>query len=46
MKKIVYYVIAATIVVMATSCNGGSNPTKDQLDSLQSAYDQRNADDN
>lgn len=44
MKKIVYYVIAATIVVMATSCNGGSNPTKEQLDSLQTAYDQRNAD--
>lgn len=44
MKKIVYYVIAATIVVMATSCNGGSNSTKEQLDSLQTAYDQRNAD--
>ena len=44
MKKIVYYVIVATIVVMATSCNGGSNPTKEQLDSLQTAYDQRNAD--
>lgn len=44
MKKIVYYVIAATIVVMATACNGGSNPTKEQLDSLQTAYDQRNAD--
>lgn len=44
MKKIVYYVIAATIIVMATSCNGGSNPTKEQLDSLQTAYDQRNAD--
>ena len=44
MKKIVYYFIAATIVVMATSCNGGSNPTKEQLDSLQTAYDQRNAD--
>ena len=44
MKKIVYYVIAATIVVMATSCNGGSNPTNEQLDSLQTAYDQRNAD--
>ena len=44
MKKIVYYVIAATIIVMATSCNGGSNSTKEQLDSLQTAYDQRNAD--
>lgn len=44
MKKIVYYFIAATIVVMATSCNGGSNSTKEQLDSLQTAYDQRNAD--
>jgi len=44
MKKIVYYFIAATIVVLATACNGGSNPTKEQLDSLQTAYDQRNAD--
>ena len=44
MKKIVYYVIAATIVVMATSCNGGSTSTKEQFDSLQAAYDQRNAD--
>ena len=44
MKKFVYYVIAATIVVMATSCNGGSTSTKEQFDSLQAAYDQRNAD--
>lgn len=44
MKKIAYYVIAATIVMMATSCNGGSNSTKEQLDSLQTAYEQRNAD--
>ena len=44
MKKIVYYVIATTIIVMATSCNGGSTSTKEQLDSLQAAYDQRNAD--
>ena len=44
MKKIVYYVIAATIIVMATSCNGGSASMKEQLDSLQTAYEQRNAD--
>lgn len=44
MKKFIYYVIAATIVVMATSCNGGSTSTKEQFDSLQAAYDQRNAD--
>ena len=44
MKKIAYYVIAATIVVMATSCNGGSASMKEQLDSLQTAYEQRNAD--
>ncbi len=44
MKKIAYYVIAATIIVMATSCNGGSASMKEQLDSLQTAYEQRNAD--
>ena len=44
MKKFVYYVIATTIIVMATSCNGGSTSTKEQFDSLQAAYDQRNAD--
>ena len=44
MKKIVYYVIAATVIVMATSCNGGSASMKEQLDSLQTAYEQRNAD--
>lgn len=44
MKKIAYYVIAATIIVMATSCNGGSASMKEQLDSLQAAYEQRNAD--
>ena len=44
MKKIAYYVIAATIVVMSTSCNGGSASMKEQLDSLQTAYEQRNAD--
>ena len=44
MKKIAYYVIAATIIVMATSCNGGSSSMKEQLDSLQTAYEQRNAD--
>ena len=44
MKKIAYYVIAATTVVMATSCNGGSASMKEQLDSLQTAYEQRNAD--
>lgn len=44
MKKLVYYVIAATTVVMATSCNGGGASMREQLDSLQTAYDQRNAD--
>ena len=44
MKKIAYYVIAATIIVMATSCNGGSASMKEQLDSLQTAYEQRDAD--
>ncbi len=44
MKKIAYYVVAATIIVMATSCNGGSASMKEQLDSLQTAYEQRNAD--
>ena len=44
MKKIAYYVIAATVIVMATSCNGGSASMKEQLDSLQTAYEQRNAD--
>lgn len=44
MKQIAYYVIAATIIVMATSCNGGSASMKEQLDSLQTAYEQRNAD--
>lgn len=44
MKKTAYYVIAATVILMATSCNGGSASMKEQLDSLQSAYDQRNAD--
>lgn len=44
MKKIAYYVIAATIIVMATSCNGGSASMKEQLDSLKTAYEQRNAD--
>ena len=44
MKKIAYYVIAATIIVMATSCNGGSASMKEQLDSLQTAYEQRTAD--
>ena len=29
---------------MATSCNGGSASMKEQLDSLQTAYEQRNAD--
>ena len=43
MKKIAYYVIAATIIVMATSC-GGSTSSKEQLDSLQTALEQRNAD--
>ena len=43
MKKIAYYVIAATIIVMATSCNGGSASMKEQLDSLQTAYEQRDA---
>ena len=44
MKKIAYYVVAATIIVMATSCNGGSASMKEQLDSLQTAYEQRDAD--
>lgn len=44
MKKIAYYLVAATIIVMATSCNGGSASMKEQLDSLQTAYEQRNAD--
>lgn len=44
MKKIAYYLIAATIIVMATSCNGGSTSMKEQLDSLQTAYEQRDAD--
>ena len=44
MKKIAYLVIAATVIVMATSCNGGSASMKEQLDSLQTAYEQRNAD--
>ena len=44
MKKIAYYFIAATIIVMATSCNGGSASMKEQLDSLQTAYEQRTAD--
>lgn len=44
MKQIAYYVIAATIIVMAASCNGGSASMKEQLDSLQTAYEQRNAD--
>ena len=44
MKKLAFYVIAATVIVMATSCNGGSASMKDQLDSLQTAYDQREAD--
>jgi peptidoglycan hydrolase CwlO-like protein len=43
MKKIAYYVIAATIIVMATSC-GGSTSSKEQLDSLQTALEQRDAD--
>ena len=43
MKKIVYYVIAATIIVMATSC-GGSTSSKEELDSLKTALEQRNAD--
>lgn len=43
MKKIAYYVIAATVIVMATSCNGGSASMKEQLDSLQTAYEQRDA---
>ena len=43
MKKIAYYVIAAAIIVMATSCNGGGAPMKEQLDSLKAAYEQRNA---
>ena len=44
MKKIAYYLVAATIIVMATSCNGGSASMKEQLDSLQTAYEQRDAD--
>ena len=44
MKKIVYLVIAATVIVMATSCNGGSASMKEQLDSLQTAYEQQTAD--
>ncbi len=44
MKKISYYLVDATIIVMATSCNGGSASMKEQLDSLQTAYEQRNAD--
>lgn len=44
MKKIAYSLIAATVIVMATSCNGGSASMKQQLDSLQTAYEQRNAD--
>ena len=44
MKKIAYYVIAATVIVMATSCNGGSASMKEQLDSLQTAYEQQTAD--
>ena len=43
MKKIAYYVIAATIILMATSC-GGSTSSKEQLDSLQTALEQRDAD--
>ena len=43
MKKIAYYLVAATIIVMATSCNGGSASMKEQLDSLQTAYEQRDA---
>ena len=43
MKKIAYYVIAASVIVMATSCNGGSASMKEQLDSLQTAYEQRDA---
>ena len=31
-------------IVMATSCNGGSASMKEQLDSLQTAYEQRDAD--
>ena len=44
MKKIAYLVIAATVIVMATSCNGGSASMKEQLDSLQTAYEQQTAD--
>jgi len=44
MKKIVFLMLAAGIMVMATSCNGGSSSMKEQLDSLQTAYEQRNAD--
>jgi DNA repair exonuclease SbcCD ATPase subunit len=43
MKKIAYYLIAATIILMATSC-GGSTSSKEQLDSLQTALEQRDAD--
>ena len=44
MKKTAYYFIAATIIVMAASCNGGSASMQEKLDSLQTAYEQRNAD--
>ncbi len=44
MKKIVLLLSAAGIIAAATSCNGGSASMKEQLDSLQTAYEQRNAD--
>ena len=44
MKKLFFSLMATCLLMTVFSCGNGSTATQQQMDSLQAAYDQRNAD--